>query len=733
VHSPLKASPFKETTVTGTASKTTSVTLTTAGSTTVGTKFPVQVNISVDKVASLKTTTTGQKGVAIAGTVGITGTAALVDVKANGSSAALSSAVGTKKATIVAGSTSAQTLPAFTITENFGGDAVDATTKTITITPGTGLKFGATDTISITGTGWGAGATTASISTAGVLTLNLTNTTTGSKTVTISGIKATATATASGALSMTVGKPGTDKLTAPNDVIEVATAVARGTVTIAGPKTVIKTGPGASSGGAVTLTESTYGALTTINKTDVQSAYFRITPTNAKISNVTVGVTNYGANGPAVSCSTETGVTTGAWVCIVSAESSKLPTTPTMTVTIAATTTATAAVGSSVVMTFDGNAGVSGTATLASVVVSTKAEKGVVPDLTPGSLDAKSLAPVTISEVFTGAMTNTAGATIRLIAPTGVAFQDAASVVTGSKGTVGTATITSTFLPNDTLVLNRIITSTIKFTPKAVIASSASGWLSFNIVDGDLEGKNLSNVTAATIMLAYADGTLGKVDAGADAAVNIGFQVSNTADGGLAPYTVKSSDSAIASVALNGDVVTVTGKAAGNATITVTDELGGSDTYVVAVSAGATQPEPGKSTKTLDGSTSDATFSGGASLDGGATYVSEITTADDVTIMATINVDPADQGSAGAIHALVLSPVGFLTLEEDGSWVPWDGTIAGIATYSDEASLSAVYYVPLYDGEIATAGKWRFAVAYTTEDGKLVFNTKVADLTVTAE
>jgi hypothetical protein len=446
-----------------------------------------------------------------------------------------------------------------------------------------------------------------------------------------------------------------------------------------------------------------------------------------------VSTTNYGANAPTISCTAETGVTTGAYICSVTAESSKLPTTPTITLTIGSTTSATAPIGGTVVMTFDGNAGVSGAATVATIEQTTKAEKGVVPDLTPGSLEAKSLAPVTISEVFTGAMTSTVGSTIRLIAPAGVAFQDAASVVSGSKGTVGTATITSTFSPNDTLVMNRIITSTIKFTPKAVLASSASGWLSFNIVDGDIDGKNLSNVTSATLMLAYADGTLGKVDAGADAAVNIGFQASNTADGGLAPYTVKSSDSAIASVDLNGDVVTVTGKAAGNATITVTDELGGSDTYVVTVSAGATQPEPGKTTKTLTGGTSAATFSGGASKDGGATYTSEITTADDVTIVATINVDPADQGSEGAIHALVLSPVGFLTLEEDGSWVPWDGTIAGIATYSEESSLGAVYYVPLYDGELAAAGKWRFAVAYTTEDGKLVFNTKVADLTVTAE
>jgi hypothetical protein len=731
VHSPVAIAPVNSSAF-GAAGATSAITFTTTGSTTVGSKFDAQINISINVASATTSTVTGPKGVTVGGTALITGTAALFDVKKNGSKAAVTLSATNKAPKIVAGSSSAQILPAFTITENFGGDAVNATTKTITITPGAGLKFGATDTIKITGTGWGAGATTATI-TAGVLTLNLTNTTTGSKTVTISGLKATAASTAAGTLTMTVGKPGTDLLTAPSDVVEVATAVARGTVTLAGPKKVIKTGPGATAGGTVTMTESTYGALTTINKSDVQSAYFLVTPSNAKITSMSVTTTNYGSSGPTVACSAQTGVTTGAWVCTVSAESSALPKTPTISVVIGATTSATAAVGSDVVMTFDGNAGVSGTATMASVVLTTTATKGQVPDLTPGSLEAKALAPVTISETFTGAMTNTVGSSIRLIAPAGVAFQDAASVVTGSKGTVGTATITSTFSPNDTLVMNRIITSTIKFTPKAVIASGVKGWLSFSIVDGDIDGKKLSNITNETIMMAYADGTLGKVDAGADATVNIGFQVSNTADGGLAPYTVKSSDSAIASVALHGDVVTVTGKAAGNATVTVTDELGGSDTYVVTVSAGATQPEPGKTTKTIDGSTSDATFSGGASLDGGATYTSEITTADDVSIMATINVDPADQGSAGAIHALVLSPAGFLTLEEDGSWVPWDGTLGGIATYSEETALGDVYYVPLYNGTIAAPGKWRFAVAYTTEDGKLVFNTKVAHITVVAE
>ncbi len=122
----------------------------------------------------------------------VSGKVNYIDIRKNGSSAAL--ATGAKMKDIVVGSKAEQTLPSISITENFDRDfAVAQYFQTITITPGTGLKF-ETATLSITGTGWAAvnAAATATISTKGVMTVDISNAAGGSLTMTIGQIKATA-------------------------------------------------------------------------------------------------------------------------------------------------------------------------------------------------------------------------------------------------------------------------------------------------------------------------------------------------------------------------------------------------------------------------------------------------------------------------------------------------------------------------------------------------------------
>jgi hypothetical protein len=175
------------------------VTLTTTGSATVGSKYDVQVLVSVSTAYSGAQTTTGLKGLTIGGTLGLTGTAHLFDVKANGSTAALSKATApatNKVAALVAGSSAEQTLPSITITENFAGDAVAlnnvaGSTQTITITPATGLVFGLTDTITVAASS-GLVSGTVTISTKGVMTIPFQRAEGGTKTFTISGLKAKA-------------------------------------------------------------------------------------------------------------------------------------------------------------------------------------------------------------------------------------------------------------------------------------------------------------------------------------------------------------------------------------------------------------------------------------------------------------------------------------------------------------------------------------------------------------
>jgi len=514
----------------------------------------------------------------------------------------------------------------------------------------------------------------------------------------------------------------------------VASAVDVGTVEVTGPTKLNTTGPGAATATqTITLEETTYGALTIANQSDVLDAYFRVVPSdNGTLTAVAVSTSGYTAGtSPAITaCTAGTGADLGAYICKVTAESTAIvPTTSTISLAIDYMAKKTAAIGSTVDVSLDGNTGVeAGPISLANVGISTSATKGVVPDLTPGATEAQNIAKLTITEKFANAIST---GSFRLIAPTGVTFNNVASVAaTANAGALsGTVTITDTFAPSDTLVIPVAGTPTISFTAQAVIGPDVTEWVTFKVVDGDINGKNKTGITNEDVMLAYADGTLGDVDAGADAAVNVGFSISRTVEGGLVDYTVASNDTSIATVAVDGDSVTVTGKAAGVASVSVTDELGGSDSFNVTVSAGATQPAASKVV-----GASDASFSSGASADGGDSYAETFTTGDDVTLVGTVNVDPVHQGLDGAIHVAVLSVVDGTTslvyLDEDSVFVEWDITAGLPGAHIVAEPLAASYSVTIFDGTLA-AGSHRVALAYTTENGDLIYAPKALIIEVT--
>jgi hypothetical protein len=711
--------------------KTVSISYVVTGTATATLPEDMQVKLTISQVALKATTTTGERGLKLSGAV--TGSWPLVKVAANGSAAAVKGSL-TK---IVSGGAAVQTLPPITITENFAGDTIGAPgTATITLTPSKGLSFNLGASATVSAGFWNATPTISA--TTGALSFTL-NSSGASKTLTITGLRATATkGTAAGTATITV--TGSRASAPKSDVLEVANIVDLGTVSVglAATYKTKMTGPaGPANTTGIVLKETTYGAISRSNATASTPAYISFTPSsNATISAVSFSFAGYAAGatptiGITTACAVDS-VGSAVWICPVEGESSAVVAgTSTVTANITWSATAKAAIGTDVLITVGGNSAVSGEIKAGTVGQTTKAEvSGAIPDVKPGSLTASTLATVKITELFTGAVSATAGTKFRLLAPAGVSFQDGTGMATLSSS-ASAADISSTFRPNDTVTYTKTVaTATVTVVAKAIVASGTSGLLAFELVDGDVDGKKLSNIAPATLDLAYADGTLDKLDAGKAAAVNVGFSVSNTVEGGLAPYTVASSAKTTATAEISGSTVTAKGVAAGAATITVTDALGATSTYVVTVSAGAAEPEQGKGTKASDGSESAATFTGGATTDGGTTYTDAITTADEVIINATINVDPEDVGEEGGIHALVLSPAGFLMLESDGSWVPWDGKISSVATYLEAEELAATYSVPLYNGTIATAGKWRFAVIYSTADGKLVYTTKAAVITV---
>ncbi len=210
------------------------------------------------------------------------------------------------------------------------------------------------------------------------------------------------------------------------------------------------------------------------------------------------------------------------------------------------------------------------------------------------------------------------------------------------------------------------------------------------------------------------------------------FSATNAIKGGVGTKTATSSATGVATVAVDGDSITVTGVAAGAAVITVKDSLGATDAVAVTVTAAA--QTAAKAGKALDGSDLPAgtAFSAGASADGGATQATEFTTADTVEIVATVEVGTDIQGEAGAIHVALMTKSGsdtsFSFLNEDGNYETWD--ISGLpGVHIDAEALAASYNISLYSGELA-AGTYRFALAYSS-GGNVYYTGKAITLTVT--
>jgi len=697
---------------------------------------PVVVEMQVDYMAVTKTTAAkaGEYGFAVAGTAGIKGSAKLLKVAPTG----VDSSVSGKLTKLVRGADQAQTLPSIVIKENFANDTL-ATTSTVTLKAGTGLTFLAS-TASVSFSDNGASFVGGSTLTTTVLELALSDTGGTTKTITIKGLKAKSTATAGRTLSLTIIAGNQTK------VLEVANGVDRGTTSVeylekgTGAKAKVITkkpvGVKGTASAKVTLKESTYGAITIENAvsgtTSTIPAYIRFAASNAKVTGVTVSNADYtGGTAPTFgTCKVESkGASTV--ICPITAESSGAFLPGTATVTANVTFKADGAVGDSITLTLDGNAGVSGSVEVADIVVATEASASVVPQVTIGSANAQKLAPITIKQSFTG---STSRGFFRLLAPAGVKFANPGNITFAGIGTGVSATVTaSTFATNDTLVIYSESTPSITFTPEAIISDEvAAGDVLVDIIDGNLSGEYNAGVTEESVNAAYATAEITALDAGEALTIGANYSATNTREGGVGDITAASSAASIATVAVDGDTITVTGVAAGVATITVTDSLGGTDSFAVTVTeAELTEAKAGKTLSGDDLPTGTA-FTAGASSDGGATQGTEFTTADDVEIVATVTVGDDIVGEAGAIHVALMAKTDdgttFSYLDEDGKWADWD--ITGLpGVHIDAEELAASYNVSVYSGKFA-AGTYRIALAYSS-DGEVYYTGKAITITIT--
>jgi len=718
-------------TITGGTAVGASVTLTVQGVPTAGLPNDTVVKVAIDKLALTGTTSVaklGAQGLAVTGTggaVALKGTAAFFNITKNGSSAALSAPV----ISAVSKSPRTQTIGPIVITELFDGDAIDSTTPTVTITAGTGLKFDSnTTTISVSGATLDVANGT---STATVIKLAFSGSgSTGStKTVTISGINVTA--ESAGNLTVTIGGATIDSQYGPSgDKIVVAKGVEQGTVVVAGPKKLTEAGPSKVSKSAIiTLTESTYGSITRANATTTTAAYFSLTATNGgKITGVTTSPMSNGLTIGACAAETKGSAT---FVCPVTAESSSLlPGTDTLKVTVSFTGEK-AVVGDTISVEVGGNVGVSGAVAIAKVLEATTVKiTGGITQVKEGLADAQKVSGFVISQAYTSSL---AAGSFRLIAPTGVKFAGTPQGPLYS-GTTATST-TSTFNTNDTLVISTgaptfgTSTLTIK-APSVIVSGDVTGDIVFELVDGNISGESKTGISAESLTLGYADKTLEAFSGGKDVSLKVDYSKTQEIEGGLVGdgYTVKSSNTSTVTVSISGSVMTINGVAAGAANITVTDAAGQEDVVAVTVEAGAAIPAAAKAAKGV-GDRTAVTFSAGASADGGATYGTEFSVDDEVTIIAVVGVDTTDVGEAGAIHvAGKLADGTFVYLDEDGLFAEWDlSGLPGATIVTEE--LKASYTVTVVNASKLPAGEHRFALAYSTGT-EVIYTGKALVITV---
>jgi len=214
-----------------------------------------QYNVTINNLETTALATPGSVSGTLSG--GVSGSAVVASLSNAGTTVALPTTTpATTSTTLIIGADAAQALPDFLISPVFSGDYGDFTgSETITVTPPTGMTLVGAGTSSCT-TG-----TLGNAIASNVLTLTFTANCAALEKITVTNVTATLASTAStGDKALTLA--GSDINFTDGISVVAAAGALRGAVTLAGPTTLLKVGPGTTPASAVvTLTESTYGSV----------------------------------------------------------------------------------------------------------------------------------------------------------------------------------------------------------------------------------------------------------------------------------------------------------------------------------------------------------------------------------------------------------------------------------------------------------------------------------------
>jgi hypothetical protein len=349
--------------------------------------------------------------------------------------------------------------------------------------------------------------------------------------------------------------------------------------------------------------------------------------------------------------------------------------------------------------------------------------------------------PIVSAVSFTPSST-IAGAPINLK----VSFQDSAALATGNKITITTTdfVVPTTGLTATGTGFTTGATFAVASTATSIVVTVTGTAAANTPLTLTISGTGLKNPASKTIAkaglkvstTASPSSTAASADVviaapipitigSSNITVNAGFDTFTTVEG-QGTITATSSDTAIATVAVDDGKIVVTGASAGTVTVTVRDD---SSSTTFSVTVGTPAPLENTSLASTDGEAVSAKMSVGVSSDGGNTFGTTFTTTDKISLFADISPDTLDVGTEGELGLVATINDTNYQLDEGDNYIAWDGSISSLVSFESISALSAkesvakTYSLP--------AGSYRFFFWYKGEGKKvIIYNTEAVEFTV---
>src|SRR6056300_1467572 len=131
---------------------------------------------------------------------------------------------------------------------------------------------------------------------------------------------------------------------------------------------------------------------------------------------------------------------------------------------------------------------------------------------------------------------------------------------------------------------------------------------------------------------------------------------------------------------------------------------------------------------TTDGSASSSTFQ--LSVTSGQ-LANALTTSSDIELSLALAPQASHRGLKASVYTVIVAGGKFFKLTEDGSYVPWNGTVEDLTPFATNQTLESANRFTLLNGKMAEAGSYLYFAAYGVEgETRLLFTPSPAQIAV---